>query len=264
MSVKELFSLDKKIAVVTGGSGHLGSALCRSLAQAGAQVVVAGRNQDKCEELAACLHEDCRVASWGMFLDIRETESVKTLIARVVDQAGGLDILVNNAAFYSGSNLETMLEEEWLQGMDGTANHVFRCTKAVIPTMKRAGGGNIINIASMYGMVSPNPGAYRDSDLGNPPNYGAGKAAVLQFTRYAACYLGRYKIRVNAISPGPFPNPNVQTDHPWFVEELADRTPLGRIGQPWELMGAVVYLASEASSYVTGANLVVDGGWTAW
>jgi NAD(P)-dependent dehydrogenase (short-subunit alcohol dehydrogenase family) len=264
LSVKELFSLEHKIAVVTGGAGHLGTALSQALAQAGARVVVAGRNKDNCEALAIHLTEKFGKKSWGMQLDIRKIESVKSLVDQALDQAGGLDILVNNAAFYSGSQLETMCEEEWLQGLDGTANHVFRFTNAVIPTMKRVGGGSIINISSMYGMVSPDPNVYRDSCLGNPPNYGAGKAAVLQFTRYAACYLGRYGIRINAISPGPFPNPDVQDNHPWFIDELASKTPLGRIGQPSELMGAIVFLASEASSYVTGANLVVDGGWTAW
>lgn len=264
MGVRDLFSLKKKTAIVTGGAGYLGTSLCQALAQAGAQVVVAGRNQANCEDLAARLQNDYGTRCWGLHLDIREIDSVKSFAGQVLELAGGLDILVNNAAFYSGLDLEKMCEEEWLKGMDGTANHVFRCTNAVIPAMKQAGGGCIINISSMYGMVSPNPAVYRDSGLGNPPNYGAGKAAVLQFTRYVACYLGRYNIRVNAISPGPFPNPVVQAEHPWFIDELADKTPLGRIGQPAELMGALVYLASEASSYVTGANLVVDGGWTAW
>lgn len=264
LGVRDLFSLDRKTAVVTGGYGHLGTLQCHALAQAGAQVVVAGREKEKCDALATGLKDDFGIKSWGMLLDIREIESVKSLFKQVSEQAGSLDILVNNAAFYSGMNLESMQEDEWLQGLDGTANHVFRAINAAIPAMKQVGGGSIINIASMYGMVSPNPSVYRDSGLGNPPNYGAGKAAVLQFTRYAACYLGPYNIRVNAISPGPFPNPSVQAEHPWFIEELAGKTPLGRIGQPAELMGAVVYLASEASSYVTGANLVVDGGWTAW
>jgi NAD(P)-dependent dehydrogenase (short-subunit alcohol dehydrogenase family) len=264
LGVKDLFSLKGKTALVTGGAGHLGTSLCLALAQAGAQVIVAGRNQVKCQELAARLQRDTGIRSWGMNLDIRDMDSVKSAIEQLIESTGSLDILVNNAAFYSGLDLEKMGEDEWLAGLDGTVNHVFRCTNAVIPAMKQAGGGSIINISSMYGMVSPNPAVYRDSGLGNPPNYGAGKAAVLQFTRYSACYLGPYKIRVNAISPGPFPNPGVQAEHPWFIAELAAKTPLGRIGEPSELMGAVVYLASEASSYVTGTNLVVDGGWTSW
>jgi len=115
----------------------------------------------------------------------------------------------------------------------------------------------------MYGVVSPDPRIYGDSGYDNPPNYGAGKAAIIQFTRYAACHLAAKGIRVNAISPGPFPNPKVQ-ENKWFISNLKNKVPLGRIGQPGDLKGAVVFLASEGSSYITGQNIVVDGGWTVW
>jgi NAD(P)-dependent dehydrogenase (short-subunit alcohol dehydrogenase family) len=264
MKTSQLFSLKGRTALVTGGSGHLGAAICEALSQSGARLVLASRNQEKCQKLAQRLQEENDVPTWGLTLDIQDQSSVRSCMEETVSLAGGLDILVNNAAFYAGMDLETMTEEEWLHGMDGTINHVFRCTQAVIPIMKNANGGCIINITSMYGMISPDPNVYGDSGLGNPPNYGAGKAAVIQFTRYSACYLGRYGIRANSISPGPFPNPQVQADHPWFIDRLAAKNPMGRIGQPEELKGAIAYLASDASAYVTGANLVVDGGWTAW
>jgi gluconate 5-dehydrogenase len=129
--------------------------------------------------------------------------------------------------------------------------------------MKRQNAGSIINIASMYGIVSPNPALYRGTEFFNPANYGSGKAAIIQFSRYTACFFAKYGIRVNAISPGAFPNQKVQKDQ-IFLERLCEKVPLGRIGQPEELKGAVVFLASRAASYITGINLVVDGGWTAW
>jgi gluconate 5-dehydrogenase len=172
---------------------------------------------------------------------------------------------VNNAFFgYEGKNeknIPAMPEEMWAMGIEGTANVVFRCIRSAASLMKK--GGSIINISSIYGIVSPDPSIYGTSGFNNPPAYGAGKAAVLQFTRYAACHLASKGIRVNSISPGAFPNKEVQ-ENKKFISNLKRKIPLGRIGEPEDLAGAVVFLASDASSYVTGSNIVVDGGWTAW
>jgi len=124
-------------------------------------------------------------------------------------------------------------------------------------------GGSIINIASMYGMVSPDPAIYGESKFNSPANYGAGKAAVIQFTKFCAVHLAKYKIRVNAVSPGPFPSPSVQMNKT-FISKLVEKVPLKRIGHPSELNGVIVLLCSEASSYITGQNISVDGGWTSW
>jgi gluconate 5-dehydrogenase len=123
--------------------------------------------------------------------------------------------------------------------------------------------GVIINISSMYGIVSPDPRIYGDSGYNNPPDYGAGKAGIIQFTKYAACHLAAKGIRVNAVSPGPFPGAEVQKNEA-FITNLKNKVPLGRIGQPADLKGVVVFLASDASSYITGQNIIVDGGWTVW
>ena len=123
--------------------------------------------------------------------------------------------------------------------------------------------GVLINIASMYGIVSPDPGIYGDSGFDSPANYGAGKAAIIQFTRYLACHYGRFGVRANTVSPGAFPSPEVQKNS-LFMEKLCSKNPLGRIGKPEELKGVVIFLASQASAYVTGQNIPVDGGWTAW
>ena len=134
--------------------------------------------------------------------------------------------------------------------------------RSIIPIMEKNKFGSIINISSMYGMVSPDPSIYGSSGHNNPPNYGAGKAAIIQFTRYTACHLAKKGIRVNSVSPGPFPKPDV-TDMR-FISNLKKKTPMGRLGQPHEIKGVIVFLASQSSSFVTGTNISVDGGWTAW
>lgn len=263
MNVMELFSLKGKVAIITGGAGHLGSAISEGLAEAGANVVITSRNEDRCKELAERLSKKHKIHVIGTVLDIRSMNIVRDCMKEVNREMGAIDILINNAAFSRQGNIETMTEQDWLEGVDGTINSVFRCTQAVVPYMEAQKYGVIINIASMYGIVSPDPRIYGDSGYDNPPNYGAGKAAILQFTRYTACHLATKGIRVNAISPGPFPDPEIQKN-PRFISNLNKKVPLGRIGQPNELKGAVIFLASEASSYITGQNIIVDGGWTAW
>lgn len=261
--LNNLFSLKDKVALVTGGAGHLGTSISEILADAGAEVFIASHNKEKCVDLATHLEKKYNRKSQGLFLDISSEESVKKCVSDVFEYKGAIDILINNAYFGANGNIEGMAEKEWEKGIDGTINGVFRCTKAVLPNMIVQKRGVIINIASMYGVVAPNPEIYGDSGLNNPPNYGAGKAAIIQFTKYIGCHYGNKGIRANSISPGPFPNQEVQKNKE-FIDELSKKNPLGRIGQPDELKGAVVYLASNASSFVTGQNLCVDGGWTSW
>jgi gluconate 5-dehydrogenase len=264
MHVMKLFSLKGKVAVVTGGAGHLGSAISEGLAEAGASLVIASRNVGACSKLADRLSRKYETHAMGIALDIRSTDKVRACMKEINREMGSIDILVNNASFAkAGRSIKTLSDEDWLEGIEGTINGVFRCTQAVLPYMEAQKYGVIINISSMYGIVSPDPRIYGDSGYDNPPNYGAGKAAIIQFTRYAACHLATKGIRVNAISPGSFPNPKVQ-ENQWFISNLINKVPLGRIGQPSDLKGVVVFLASESSSYITGQNIMVDGGWTAW
>lgn len=264
MSLTELFGLENKTAIVTGGSGHLGTAICEALSEAGANVVIGSRNERKCIVLAERLEKEYAVTARGMKLNISSMRSINRCWKKVYLELGSIDILVNNAYYGGvGNNVETISEEDWMKGIDGSINNVFRCTKAVIPYMKQQKKGVIINISSMYGHVSPDPRIYGDSGFDNPPNYGAGKAAIAQFTRYCACHLVNYGIQVNCISPGPFPSLKVQETE-WFIENLKNKTPLSRIGQPDDLKGIIILLASDASSYITGQNIFVDGGWTIW
>ncbi|RKY25160.1 MAG: gluconate 5-dehydrogenase [Planctomycetota bacterium] len=262
MSQKGLFSLSGKVAVVTGGYGHLGKSFCNGLADAGASVVVAGPNCDKFKR-AFGKGRNRKITFEQM--DVSSEESVKTAFKHIYKKTKRIDILVNNAVYLqrSGKPAE-MSSSDWNYGVDGTLNSVFRCIKLVVPYMKRAKKGSIINISSMYGVVSPDFSIYRGyKKQFSQPNYGAAKAGVIQLTRYYAVYLARYGIRVNCISPGAFPNPNI-VKQKRFLQKLSAKIPIGRVGRPDELEGAIVFLASVASSYMTGQNVIIDGGWTAW
>jgi NAD(P)-dependent dehydrogenase (short-subunit alcohol dehydrogenase family) len=262
-TLSKSFKLNGKTAIVTGGAGYLGEAISEGLTEAGANVYIVSSNETKCKVLAKTLAEKYSTNCFGKYIDIRKEESIKKCFFEIFEEAGSIDILVNNAAFSSSGDLVSMREDDWLNGLDGTINGTFRCTKAVLPFMIDQKNGVIINMSSMYGMVSPNPEIYEDSGMDNPANYGAGKAAINQFTRYVACHFGKYGIRANVVSPGPFPNQEVQRNKN-FIKHLEVKNPLGRIGNPEDLKGIMVFLASTASSYITGENISVDGGWTAW
>ncbi|PVY39074.1 SDR family NAD(P)-dependent oxidoreductase [Pontibacter virosus] len=256
----DLFSLTGKVALVTGGYGHLGTAISLALAEAGATLYVLGRSEDKFKE-AFSEHPDLNLSF--VYCDISETKTVTAAFEQVQQEAGRIDVLVNNAFYSKGQQPEQLTDEEWAYGIDGNLNSVYRCIREAIPYLKRQ-GGRIINVSSMYGMVSPDFSIYDESPAFlNPPHYGAAKAGVLQLTRYFACYLGKYNITVNAVTPGPFPSEQVQQNEA-FMEQLKKKNPLGRIGKPDDLKGAFVYLASDASAFMTGQNMVLDGGWTAW
>ncbi len=256
MSVLDSFKLDGKVAIVTGGYGHLGRAFVEALHEAQAKVYVAARNKDRFLDV----FKDTKNVEF-VYLDILDTNSIKKAFSFVYNENGKIDILVNNAVSLDfGSAF--MDDETWNKGIDGVLNSVFRCIREVVPYMKK--GSSIINISSMYGMVSPDFRIYNGFEqFMSPPHYGAAKAGVIQLTRYYAIKLANKGIRVNCISPGPFPSKFVQK-FDGFVENLKSKVPLGRIGEPKELKGALVFLASDASSFITGHNLVVDGGWTIW
>jgi NAD(P)-dependent dehydrogenase (short-subunit alcohol dehydrogenase family) len=261
----DLFSMHDKTVVITGGAGYLGSALVEGFLDFGATVVVGDIAAKKPENLAPNRTIDGRLHF--IACDLSHTESTRELFKKAKDLCGRIDVLINcgmyGAGYGSGSQIEFMQDDVWEKGLDGTVGIVFRCTREVIPYMAEAGGGVIVNFGSMYGLVSPDLRIYGDNPSKNPPNYGAGKAAVIQLTKYSAVQLAEKNIRVNCVCPGPFPAPQNTTDAV-FVKKLAEKTILGRVGRASEIVGAVLLLASDASSYMTGANIVVDGGWTAW
>jgi NAD(P)-dependent dehydrogenase (short-subunit alcohol dehydrogenase family) len=260
--VLKLFDLSGQLAIVTGATGHLGRAICAGLAAAGSNLAVCSTSFPRAHGFAVELGERYNVTAVGYEVDLADLTVLSSLVATIHEQFGRIDCLVNNAYFGAANDLLQMTPEEWNRGLAGAVTAAMFMLQACVPWLEES-RGNVINIASMYGMVSPNPELYEGNPYNNPINYGVGKAALLQLTRYAAVYLADKGIRVNTISPGPFPSPRVQEDE-LFIQRLVAKVPLHRIGQPEELKGAVVFLASDAASFITGHNLVVDGGWTIW
>lgn len=252
-----IFSLKGKTVLITGGNGYLGSAVVRGLAEHGATVAVAD----------LMVRDDGLERVYGIVCDVSDTDSIRRAFRQASELTGRIDVLINCATYGAGygpaGTVERMSDEDWFKGVDGALGTTFRCTREVVPYMEASGGGSIVNFASMYGVVSPDPAIYGDSGANNPANYGAGKAGVLQFTRYCAAHLAGKRIRVNSITPGPFPNPAVQQNEA-FLRELSRKTMAGRVGRAEDIVGPVLLLASDASAYMTGSNIVVDGGWTAW
>lgn len=259
--MKDLFSMEGKTVVLTGGSGYLGSALAMGLLDYGSAVAVADITEKSSgdENASERLHR--------IRCDLSDTGSIRAMLEEAHRLMGRTDVLVNcgvyGAGYGAGNQIEWMSDADWLRGLDGAVGTAFRCIREVIPYMEKAGGGAIVNFGSMYGIVSPDFRIYGDNPSRNPPNYGSGKAAVIQLTKYAAAQLADKNIRVNCVSPGPFPAPANQTDRD-FLRQLEGKTMLGRVGRAEEIVGAVLLLSSGAGSFMTGSNIVVDGGWTAW
>jgi len=252
------FNLAQKNILITGGYGHLGKAIVESLLFHGAYVFVLGRSLDKFQETFG--HEKITNLHFE-HCNIQETTSIKTALENIFTTYNQIDVLINNAFYSSGQSPLNMTDEDWMNGIDGTLNSTFRCIREIIPYFLKTGSGKIINVSSMYGVVAPEFSIYSDApEFLNPPNYGAAKAGVIQLTKYYASYLGNKNIQVNAVTPGPFPSIKVQ-ENVKFVEQLKSKTCLNSIGKPEDLAGAFVFLSSNAANFITGQNIVVDGGW---
>lgn len=273
-----LFDLEGRTAVLTGASGFLGRTFARALLVNGARVVALGRSdrlKTEATEWAATFGAD-KVAFEQV--DMYDVDALNKVCDRIAARESHLDILVNNAhelGAATGFNvpdgsLETATFEQWQRNLQCGVYWAVQTTQRLGIRMKEQGRGSIINIATMYASVAPRPQLYEGTDALNPPGYSASKAALAAFTRYTASFWGASGVRANSISPGPFSNTEdlesgenaVREDSP-FVEKLKGYTVLGRIGRPVELCGMLLFLASDASTYVTGQDFHVDGGWTA-
>ena len=254
----DLFNLENKIVLFSGGYGYLGAESVRYLASKKAKVFVLARDENKFEDE----FKGTDNVSF-QFCDISDTISIQNAYNDVFKNYGKIDAIINNAFYSRGQSPETMSDDDFNYGLDGCLTSVFRGIREIIPFFKQQNYGKIVNISSMYGMVAPDFSVYIDSPQSlNPPHYGAAKAGVIQLTKYYASYLGGYNVQVNSVTPGPFPSESVQTIDPEFVNRLSEKTLLSRVGKPIELAGAIVLLITEASNFITGQNIVVDGGWT--
>ena len=253
-----------KRILITGAYGHLGSSVCIKLSKLGANLIVQGRNEGKLIELQEqCGGQNrCEILNADLTNETLEKKIHNTLAS------GGLDVLINNAYSGGSGTIETVSDNDFRDALEVGILSYHKVMKACLPFMKQSaqsnGDASIVNISSMYGSVSPKIQIYKEPKVSNPPYYGAVKAAVNQYTRYAACEFGSFRIRVNALALGPFPAPNVHIENPTLVKKLSQNVPLGRVGCSHEVIGPILFLASEASSYVNGAVIPVDGGWTAW
>lgn len=259
----DIFNLDNKVAIVTGGYGHLGTAMTKALLDFGARVIVCGRSIDKFN-LKFAAHTSKKLSFQK--LDVTKREEVEKVFSAIISEFGSLDILINNAHAAKGSQTQGLSDDDWAFTLDGVLGSVQKCIQAASPQMQKQKSGKIINVASMYGVVSPNFEIYQGEceKFTNPAHYGAAKAGVIQLTKYYAVALGSGNIQVNSISPGPFPKDQIQQESPEFIRRLKQKNPLRKIGRPEDLAGITVLLSSKASDFITGQNIMVDGGWTTW
>jgi len=248
----DMFSLAGRIAVVTGGKGLIGRPVVEALAEFGATVYSA--EPDAAEVSPSGLH---------LAMDIRVPESIEAGLGRVLDTHGALDILVNCAYPRTedwGASIEAVSEASWNTNMEWHLGGYFFSSRSAAEAMRHGRGGSIINFASIYGVVGPDLSLYEGTTMGSPAQYAAIKGGIIAMTRDIATRYGAHGVRANCVSPGGIFAKQPQP----FLDRYEARTPMGRMGAPEDVVGAVVMLASGAGAYITGQNLVVDGGWTAW
>ena len=263
-SAKELFDLTGKVAIVTGGRGLYGASISEGLCEMGATVIIASRNMEKCEELAGSLREKGYQAA-GAQLDLSEDASIERLVSDVLQEYGKIDILVNNAVDRRNmTSLNNATRQKLQDSCDTNLQGQLMLSKEVLlRAMVPAESGSIINISSMRGLDSPHFPFYPEVMGDQPVNYTTEKWAMIGMTKYMAGRYGQYHIRVNAIAPGGY-NPNLDPGTNSFVKTYIENTPLHCWANEDDIKGPVCFLASEAANYVTGATLVMDGGWTIW
>lgn len=265
-TLEELFSLKDRTALITGGGGHLALAIAEALSEYGANIVLADINEDGLKKNKERITQQFGIKCETEICDIADDDKARALPGKTANIFGRLDILVNNAAFVGTSDIEgwaTSFEKQtidsWRKAMDVNINAVFNLCQCAAPLLSKNGKGSIINIASIYGVLGPDQHLYEGTQMGNPAAYAASKGGLIQFTRWLSTVLAP-DIRVNAISPGGIERGQDKA----FQKRYTQRTPLGRMGTEEDLKGIAAYLASDAAAYLTGQNIMVDGGWSAW
>ena len=265
MTTKELFDLNGQVAIVTGGRGLYGASISEGLCEAGATVIIASRNGAACDEYAQTLR-DKGYNAYGMSLDLSDDASIKQLAADVVAKFGKIDILINNAVDRRNmTSLNDATRQKLQDSVSTNLNGQILLSQAVIEYMIKQDSGSIVNISSMRGLDCPHFPLYPEGWGDQPVNYTTEKWAMVGLTKYMAGRYGKHHIRVNCIAPGGF-NPGLSDDpiKKDFVKNYIDNCPLGCWANEDDIKGPVVFLASKAANYVTGATLVMDGGWTIW
>lgn len=264
--LKELMNMKGRVALITGGAGHLGSTMAEALAELGATIVVLDIDPEKCADVAEQLRRNFSVESFPLAVDLSDATAVSRVPQMVLDQCGRIDVIVHSAGYGGDAKMEgwaVPFEQQsvpaWEKALSVNLTAAFVLVKEAKSALIDSGHGSVIFISSIYGVVAPDWRLYEDTAMANPMAYGASKAGLLQLMRYLATLLAP-QVRVNAISPG-----GIWRDYPEsFHERYRARTPAGRMGTEEDIKGAVAYLASDLSNYVTGHNLMLDGGFTTW
>jgi NAD(P)-dependent dehydrogenase (short-subunit alcohol dehydrogenase family) len=260
-TIQELFDLSGKTSLVTGASGYLGGAMARALAEAGSRMVVTSRDAARARAVAADLPDPRGIGHQGFALDQLDPASIDGAFGEIVERAGRVDVLVNNGHEPLANDWTDVAAEQFTRQLANATGYFLLARLVRDHAVKRAGGASIIMLGSMYGLVGSYPDAYQGICPASPVAYHTLKGGIIHLTRHLAVYWAADGVRVNCLSPGPFPSPNAPAG---LAERLMPHSPMRRMGVPHELKAAVVFLASDASSYMTGQNLVIDGGWTAW
>jgi NAD(P)-dependent dehydrogenase (short-subunit alcohol dehydrogenase family) len=260
-SIQQLFDLTGRVALITGASGHLGVAMANALAESGCCVVVGSRKLETARRTAAALGGKERGRHLSVALNHLDEQSLRRGFASAIKQAGHIDVLVNNGHEILAADWRTVTGRQFTRQLANATGYFLLARLVRDHAVRRKSPASIILLGSMYGQVASYPDVYASIGPANPAAYQTLKAGIVQLTRHLAVYWARDGVRVNCLSPGPFPLPGAA---PKVVKRLKSKSPLRRMGQPFEIKGAIAFLASDASSYVTGHNLAVDGGWTAW
>jgi len=260
-TIQQLFDMNGKVALITGASGYLGSAMATALAEAGCRVVVGSRDQETAQRVAETLGGAQDGHHIGVRLNQMDEESIDLGFEEAVALAGKIDVLVNNGHEALGADWREVTGEQFSRQLANATGYFLLARRLRDHVVGRKAPGSIVMIGSMYGQVGSYPDAYEGICAASPAAYHALKGGILHLTRHLAVYWARDGVRVNCLSPGPFPPPRISAA---LVHRLEGKSPMSRMGLPYELKGALIFLASAAGSYVTGHNLVVDGGWTAW
>lgn len=260
-TLRNLFDLKGRVALITGGSGFLGNSLSRALAEAGASVVVASRDLKRARKVVDALPCPGDAEHHAVVLDQMDESSLNQGFDEAVSAAGKVDILINNGQQGHPVDLTTVTGEQFSRDLQNATGYFLLARRLRDHVVSRSAPGVVVMIGSMYGVVGSYPDAYEGVCVASPVQYHALKGGIVHMTRHLAVYWANDHVRVNCLSPGPFPSEKAP---PEMVERLRTKSPMKRMGQPHELKGPLLLLASDAGSYLTGQNLLIDGGWTAW
>ena len=263
--MKKLFDVSNKVIILTGAGGLLGTQYAEGLCQAGANIVLADLDFVRCKKQADRLRIKYNIEVLPIKLDVTDKKSIINLVKETIKRFSRIDVLINNAAFQEGQKereveFEEFTLESWNKVISVNMTGVFLCCQEVGKIRKKQKHGIILNIGSIYGLVAADQRIYGKSGLNSSIAYASTKASLINFTRYLASYWRNTGIRVNILSLGGVEN---NQNHE-FIKRYSDKTMLGRMAKKEEYVGAVLFLTSDASSYMTGANVIIDGGWTAW